>query len=987
MRIHQLELTDVGPFVGTVTIDFATLASSGLFLLEGPTGSGKSTILDAIVFALYGQVGGPHASSDRMRSHANTGESESVVSLVFETASGIFRIRRTPQFERPKRKGSGVTTQQATVKLWRLCDPESDAGELLSSRHGEVEDEIYRHVGLTRAQFLQTVILPQGEFANFLRAKPEQRKDLLQRLFDTELFEHLTVALEQQRRTARLREREADDRVARALAGCTAVLELDEDACHKLEQLPDEELVQQVSGHVDELHERVARARSARNNANEQLAVAEQVLRDASEYRTAWIRHSDLLAQRDVLLAESESVRKLGERIAQFDRACATLELFGDLNESQATVERLSAILGRDDVPDESSIDGVIGTLEVELERLRGLSDIEQRVNENRELLETAQTAVAQLRQQAEELASRQTAIPEIVAELQRQLTAREVAGAKLDRLKSDLESVRQSHAAAIEADRIAARLVDAEQAASAAVREASALNDELHRRQQQRIDLIAGELASTLRPGEACPVCGSAEHPAPTPVRATQITREQLAALAEQVQRAVAAADSSKHVVDGLRLDYARARSASHDIPGSQWEAEIANLTAQVQSAEHHVAAVEQLRRDIDLHTNSLQRVAEKLAVVHEQIVQLTARIAALVHSIDTDSEQLSATLEESGGIANRLEATRERLATLNSARSQQRELAQAAHRYREIRRQWTRALADLGLASDSEYEHVVNDRHEIDEIRARVNDHNAKLAAVTGAISGEERDLAVEPLTTDALQELADRRNELAGLREEAEQLYGHRNQQLESAARHLSNLRTAVDERVAITQRTSEVIRMADVASATSPENRLHLPLATYVLLERFKEVLAAANSRLRAMSNGRFDLEHHIELEGRGRKSGLGITVRDHFTGTARAAGDLSGGETFYTALALALGLADVVVAENGGIDLGMLFIDEGFGSLDSDALDLVLDEIDKLRSGGRIVGLVSHVEELKQRIAERIEVRPHTAGTSRIRVLA
>ena len=201
MHLRTMTLQALGPFAGTHTVDFAELGASGLYLLEGPTGAGKSTLIDAVVFALYGKVASAATSDDRLRSGYAPDDVDTVVDLVFETGSGIYRVRRTPERQRPKKRGTGTTKQQATIKLWRLADPDDvDGGELISTRLDEAGPEIQRAIGLDRAQFVQTIVLPQGEFASFLRADPEQRRGLLQKVFGTEVYERVQDRLVAMRR-------------------------------------------------------------------------------------------------------------------------------------------------------------------------------------------------------------------------------------------------------------------------------------------------------------------------------------------------------------------------------------------------------------------------------------------------------------------------------------------------------------------------------------------------------------------------------------------------------------------------------------------------------------------------------------------------------------------------------------------------------------------------------------------------------------------
>ncbi len=218
MQLHQLEMTAIGPYAGTERIDFSAVGRAGLFLLEGPTGSGKSTIIDAITFALYGKVAQASADVERIHSHHADPRTVPVVTLVFETQSGIYRVRRTPRFERPKSRGEGTTVQQPTIKLWRVATPDDVlGGELLSTNIGDCDDEITRAVGLTRDQFVQTVILPQGEFATFLRARSEDKGKLLEKVFGTAFFRRVQDEIVEAGRVAQARRQSAVDEIRMAV--------------------------------------------------------------------------------------------------------------------------------------------------------------------------------------------------------------------------------------------------------------------------------------------------------------------------------------------------------------------------------------------------------------------------------------------------------------------------------------------------------------------------------------------------------------------------------------------------------------------------------------------------------------------------------------------------------------------------------------------------------------------------------------------------
>ena len=277
MHLHRLELCAIGPFADTFSVDFDALGASGLFLLEGPTGAGTSTLIDAVVFALYGQVAGADSSSERLHSDVAPSDRTPYVELEFSTARGLYRVRRTPKHQRPSRRGVGVVTENASARLWRLLGPvaagdELAVGEPVATRVEEVGREISDAVGLSREQFTQTVVLPQGEFAAFLRSDPEARRRLLQRLFGTEVYDRVVARLEDRRKRAKQQRAEATATVAgavRAFSGAAGV-EGDDEAELVATADADEALGRAVDQHV-------ALLRVARNLAETQAADADRV--------------------------------------------------------------------------------------------------------------------------------------------------------------------------------------------------------------------------------------------------------------------------------------------------------------------------------------------------------------------------------------------------------------------------------------------------------------------------------------------------------------------------------------------------------------------------------------------------------------------------------------------------------------------------------------------------------------------------------------
>lgn len=319
MQLHHLRMTAIGPFAGTEVIDFSAVGRAGLFLLEGPTGSGKSTIIDAITFALYGKVAQESADAERIHSHHADPREIPVVTLVFETQSGLYRVRRTPRFERPKSRGTGLTVQQPSVKLWRITSPDDlEGGELLSANIGECDDEITRAVGLTRAQFVQTVILPQGEFATFLRARSEEKGKLLEKVFGTAFFRRVQDEIVESGRLAQARRQGAVTEIRDCIHAfaVSAAIEADRrDSLVALAQATPGDLDDELAQVVDEL---ATRERHAAKASREAIEAHQQMADMVSDAKLRRQRRQRLLE----LQREDES---LGARAVEFDRLRAAV--------------------------------------------------------------------------------------------------------------------------------------------------------------------------------------------------------------------------------------------------------------------------------------------------------------------------------------------------------------------------------------------------------------------------------------------------------------------------------------------------------------------------------------------------------------------------------------------------------------------------------------------------------------------------------------
>ncbi|AMM19098.1 hypothetical protein AX769_01800 [Frondihabitans sp. PAMC 28766] len=978
MELHHLTLRAIGPYAGEYSIDFAELGASGVFLLEGPTGSGKSTIIDAVVFGLYGVPAGSSTTPERLHSHHAAPDVEPFVELVFSTGSGIYRIRRSPQWFRPKSRGTGTTKANASATLVRLTSPDAASGEPVSSSTQEIGSEIPAIVGLTREQFEQTVVLPQGEFARFLGASGEERRLVLQSLFGTRIYDDTTEVLAELRRAAHGEVMAAQKAIDEALAGLRVAAD---DAT--LEAGGADEAVSGAAAVSAEAVRLRDEARVARDAA-EQARAAQMALADGLA------RRAGLLARREALVEEAPAVEAdrtradLGRRAQAVAPARAARRSAGEALERAATV--VSEAEASDPAVSALDLDELVARRDAllgEIAALAALVDLE-RGFDGRDVVVVrleadVESGAAQLAADRSALEARAAARLELVVardDLAGAASGLDAAVRRVADLGGTVEAVRERDELQAAVSAAGAQVA----VSAAAAREAIDTEAAMRRR---RIEGMAGELATQLVAGEPCAVCGSLTHPSPAVLTDEHPSDDaiELAAAARETAEQLNRQHSEASATLAARLGVAARQIGAVDVE---------HLDEQLAAARTAVAAAEQARADGEAArkaldgfdqqtaalTTAVQTVAERQAASTERVegerralADDRARVARVLDGRASSCRDLAARLEAEQTAVSRLLAAR---------RAREQALVDDRARDAELRE----ALAGAGFEALSALDTAAVPRAALEELTQRVSRHDRDRAVVDEQLASAELAVLTGDETVDvpaavAVAEAADER--LRGVASSASIALDR----AERISRSAVVLRAAERAASAVSSRSRAVVRMADVTGANGPENLRGVTLGTYVLLRRFDDVLAAANSRLAVMSSGRYLLESSDTRESgsRSRKTGLALVIRDNTTDTTRDPKSFSGGETFYASLSLALGLADVVQAEAGGIGLGTLFVDEGFGTLDPETLDSVMSELGRLSAGGRVVGIVSHVEDLKQRIADRIEVRRLPDGSS------
>ncbi|HEY4279974.1 MAG TPA: AAA family ATPase [Conexibacter sp.] len=1058
MRLHRLQVTAFQAFAGSEQVDFDALGEAGLFLFHGDTGAGKTTLLDAVCFALYGEVPGARARDARLRSDHAGPDVRTEVELEVTLRERRFRVVRRPKQSRPKVRGEGVTEEAHGCTVQELRDGE---WMTVAARPDEARAELADPLAMTCEQFCQVVMLPQGEFAAFLRAGSDERWKLLERLFGTERFAQVEWWLRDRWRAARgeLNEqlRETRDVVARlSQVAEQAPPDRWDDEVELARDWAGALSVTAEAGAVTAA-EAAARARAARAASESALAAAVEL----SERRT---RHAAAAAELERWQA-SRSVRD--EAAAELTRARAAAPIApllaaaearaGEAAEAAEVAEAAIALLAEGapvDTPpaDESSAGlGVPSTPtstlltseseDVEPPTLFDLFDdagpsAEQKpeastVNDDvdREPATGADTVGAPLRAYAaglrseagalgalvaveERLATDEQALAALAAEAE-QAGARALAAAQAlaagaqerTRLEVVLDAARRaaeraeplareaetaSHRAqqAAERDRLAAAQTQLDDA----VRVAIDAEQHAHRTwldlRERRLAGMAAELAAGLEPGAPCAVCGATEHPspahvAPSPLDAsaptTALKQHQQASLADQEQAAEAAhSERAQHRASAERVAgenaarLAAARAVAGDEPAEELRAQAERLSSEAQQTAEQAAGLASAERALlALGTRTVEHDEQRRAA--EQ-AQATARAAHQERSaaLEADRARVTRGRGDAPTVAARAQALRGQADDAEAAASAREMAARTKAASEQARTAAERAAAEAGFSDTATAHAAVRDEHALDDLDRRLREFDEGIARRTALVQDEALKAAAAAPAPDvgalrAAAEHATTADESCQGRHTVEQ------RRLAETRRLTVALERALQALAPVAEHERVLRELSALADGSSASNRLRMRLSAYVLAARLEQVAEAATARLERMSNGRYALIHSDEGARGRRRGGLELRVVDGWTGQERAPATLSGGETFIASLALALGLADVVAAEAGGSRLETLFIDEGFGSLDERTLDEVLDVLDGLREGGRAVGIVSHVAELRQRVPARLHV--------------
>ena len=1007
MKPLFLSLSAFGPYIKKTELDFSQLQGRSFFLIHGATGAGKTTILDGICFALYGDASGEKREAKMLRSSQADLAVATEVTFTFSLGESSFRIWRSPEQLRPKKRGDGVTLQTADALLYK--EPE---GKLLVQGYAKVTEYIENLLGFKSSQFRQVMLLPQGEFRQLLLANSAQRQEIMETLFKTEFYRQIEERLKakakdimsqqaecQKKQLFLLEEMETDSLTAAKLC-LEKALEEKEAMKKRLKELQTEQVATQKAAEAARIEENLFLAAEA--------AEKEKIACDVLLPTVENARQTYGLAEKAALLAEREKEVRLFAEACQMDTKALmqrSLERTQADAQEKLTAECLRQEQGRSELRQQAEqkvaeLSGYFGQMK---ELVAAQKQAELCRQERDALFQQKEQMAALLLAEAEQKLVRDQEVEGLQAQAGQQ-TVWQLAIEKKEREILLWKKYQEIKVAAQKAEE--QMLLQKTQAEQAEKLYRSWRNSEKHL-QRLFLEGQAAFLAASLQSGDPCPVCGATDHPALAVLQETfpaedevKNARKMAESCEESYQQAQRLFEQAQAIFQekGKILQELQ-KEIAELLPLPQVEREkeeAAKMQKKAAEAAMQLEKSQRVRKEAALREAEQKKAAEDLtAKLLEAEGKLRAALAILterqngIPEIYRKAEVLDKACREAEEFRQKMYQVLEKAQSSWQTAASQLAGAVAAEKaakeaLEKSRKQWQAAETDLqerkqaaGFLSEEAYQKAAA------WTAARRKELETRIQAFDERIAAAARDML---RTKDAI---AGKKRPAPQLLEEKAQaaLQAYHTAYAEGETRKQSRIR--LEKQVQQLQEIEKQLQEIDkayrltgtLAAVATGKNAHGMTFQRFVLKSLLADVLDAANLRLRLMSRGQYRLQPTDERARKNAAGGLDLEVFDEYTGFARSAATLSGGETFMASLCLALGLADVVQNYAGGIHLDTILVDEGFGTLDPEALDMAIRALIELQKGGRLVGIISHVPELKERIDARLEVTKTRQGSS------
>lgn len=912
MRPHSLVISAFGPYAGKVTIDMDRLGKHGIYLITGDTGAGKTTIFDAITYALYGGVSGNYREPSMMRSKYADAQTPTFVELIFSYAGKTYTVKRNPEYDRPAKRGEGMTRQKAEAEL---ILPEGN----VITKQREVDEAIRGIIGIDRNQFLQIAMIAQGDFLKLLLASTEERKKIFRQIFKTELFQELQNRLKKEAAEVRGKCAEVKNSLGQYMSGivCSEDSVFFEEAERaKRGELPVEDTVSFIQNMLEEdrlkgerLDSEIRELEQEIEKINANLGKAEEYKKISMNLEAAKQKLQNAVPQLEIRKANWETEKKKQSEVQRLRQELTKLDLvlprYDELEIRQTEVMRLEKTWK--------------SQVKVHGQEKCRLEDLSKKIL----CLKEEQKSLAEAGVQKEKL-------------MQEKVQAEEKK-TKLERFQTESEQYR----------RLEQRLKEKQVVYTTAARKAAEFQEEYQAKNQAFLDEQAGILAEQLKEGQPCPVCGSMTHPcvarktqqAPTEEELKQIKRvcDDAQAKAQKAStecsELIGKVAAAKEMLDKQRVELAIEGDIAVLILNVK--ALIQNIKSAIVKEECGVRRKRELDELIPMEEADLDSIRIRISTLEQSIAAVETKLEEEKKQVRKLSEEL---LLESKKIA----------------------IAQ--------KEQWTVQCEQM----EKLLEQAEQDYHACEK----------EIISLQASIGQLEEQLK-HAIRIDAKQEY-EKRQQIAANKQKKTNQKEVLVSRLTANQSALENIRGRSAELERWEKNYTWVNALSETANGSISQKE-KIMLETYIQMTYFDRIIERANLRFMIMTDKQYELKRRDVAENNRSQSGLELDVIDHYNGTLRSVKTLSGGESFKASLSLALGLADEIQSMAGGIQLDTMFVDEGFGSLDEESLRQALAALNSLAEGNRLVGIISHVGELKDKIDKQIVVSKKS-GMSEVKII-
>ncbi|SFL86215.1 exonuclease SbcC [Gracilibacillus orientalis] len=1033
MRALSLELTAFGPYREKQRINFTDLGDEPIFLITGPTGAGKTTIFDAICFSLYGKANGTDRDQDGFRSHfANVSELTSV-SFTFVLHQKTYCVMRSPKQQKPKARGEGYTEEAASASLYVYNHEQQ--WELIVSKIKDVNETIEEMIGLDYEQFKKMIMIPQGEFRKLISENSKEREEVLQKIFRTYFYKNMTEKLKEEAKSLKEQWEKRDWQYQQELEKLPDET-IDPDSHKKVkEQLEDRYL---------NLEEKKASLNKELDQVSKQLSVFQEQYYQQKKLVDHFHEYEQLLDKQNQLqlnqkeidtLHEKLELAKTAEKIKPIEELMQTRkqewqfqhQKFEDIAKQQKDIQILfeqSKVKYEEEQKKEKERESLQFQLKEHQQLLAKMDEFETTGNELNKLDETFKSTQ-----------EKQTLLENKIKELDKKKeTSYEIrdkiheSDSTLQKLKHEIEQLRRKATNMQDLKKEYQELLvlrkDYQQYKNVADKLQTAADAQAKRceqLEQERKKHFASHLAASLDDGNACPVCGSIHHPDLAKIKDSSISDElmdketkSLTSLQEETQnmqmtllqikeqgegkkqlvtRLIQSLEMDKEQITHEQLqqiDTSLLESIQHNKKESQkHQHTVQELQSQFKQIQTAMQDYDRLKQELARIQEKQQEISKDYHKVHAQYSQLKAQLPDGVESPTAFKQQVIMLEQELNKKMQQwkdVQAHYEKaIEDKNKAETKYQEANQFTNQLKqksnEQEKKFNQALVDYQFVSITEYKQALLPLKKQQEIANDISKHDEQKNVVKNRlINLAEWIKDVEkPDLTKLEEKIAD-----------VEKDKDEKNKQMQSIAFHIDLFIATIRKTNELEKQMKEInddyFHIGELADLARGDNTARLSFERFVLSTFLDEILLQANIRLDQMTDHRYQLIRSEELAKRGAQSGLDLEVLDHYTGRKRSVNTLSGGEGFKAALSLALGMADIVQAHAGGVQLDTLFIDEGFGTLDEVSLEQAIKCLKELQQDHRMIGVISHVAQLKEEIKAKLVIEAsHTGSTAKFKI--